>query len=302
MLRAEATFAWHLKRRGKIYSPVSHRELRLLAELGHLRSDDSLWRPGLSSWTPASSLPGIPPLMPCDGSQPKRWELTGIGRFFLTRMVALFLARLSTRQQVHTVKGWLKSAYHRAALRPSLDLIQAARRRPHHSILAALLVIAVLVAAVDLSMKSSFPTGSNAQIPKSVVSKFQDRPSTERGTPTPLWTNAVDLKTAIDLSEVEVFNLSNGHPTGGSVLASNQTLESETKSVAQASRLVPVSQSEIAAEIEAVPLPTKKPERSSVEAAKPKSVTSKRVVQRPRAREHKSMRFGIIGYNYNPQQ
>ena len=303
MVRAEATFAWHLKRGEKIYSPVSHRELRLLAELGHLRSDDSLWRPGLSSWTPASSLPGIPPLMLCDDSQPKQWDLTGIGRLFWTRMIALFLARLSTRQQILTVKGWLKGAYHRAtALRPSLDLIEAARRRPHNSILAVLLVIAVLVAAVDLHMKSSFATGSNAQIPKSIVSKFQDRPSTERGTPTPLWTNAADLKTAIDLTEAEVFNVSNGHPTGGHVLASNQTSEAETESVAQTSRLVPASQSETAAEIEAVPLPTKKPERSSVEEAKPKTVTSKRVVQRPRAREPKSMRFGIIGYNYNPQQ
>ena len=47
MDRAEARFAWHLKRGQKIYGSISHRELRLLAELGHLRPDD-LYEPDRS--------------------------------------------------------------------------------------------------------------------------------------------------------------------------------------------------------------------------------------------------------------
>ena len=47
MVRAEAGFAWHLKRGQQIYSSISHRELRLLAERGHLRPDD-LYEPDRS--------------------------------------------------------------------------------------------------------------------------------------------------------------------------------------------------------------------------------------------------------------
>jgi hypothetical protein len=100
--------------------------------------------------------------------------------------------------------------------------------------------------------------------------------------------------------EAEVFNVSNGHPTGGFVLASNQTSESKTESVAQAPHPSPVFQS--VAGTEAVPLPTKKPDRSIVKEAQPNAATLKRIAQRPRGREPKSIRFGIIGYNYNPQQ
>ena len=43
MVRAEAKFAWHLKRGQKIYGAISHRELRLLAELG-----TGLYRPTIT--------------------------------------------------------------------------------------------------------------------------------------------------------------------------------------------------------------------------------------------------------------
>ena len=126
------------------------------------------------------------------------------------------------------------------------------------------------------------------------------RPSIALAGPRPLWTNPSQLKPALDLTEAEAFNVSNGHPTGGFVLASNQTSESETESAAPAPRPTPVFRS--AAGTEAVPLPTKKPDRSFVKEAQPNAATLKRTAQRPRGREPKSMRFGIIGYNYNPQQ
>ena len=123
MVRAEAGFAWHLKRGQQIYSSISHRELRLLAELGHLRPDDLLWRPGLGSWTSVSSVPGVPPLLPPRYSQTKQWDLTKIGAQFWTRMSAPFLAAsndfcrliLSTRQHAPSIKGWLQLAYNRVA-------------------------------------------------------------------------------------------------------------------------------------------------------------------------------------------
>ena len=298
MVRAESGFAWHLKRGQKIYSSISHRELRLLAELGHLQPDDLLWRPGLGSWISVSSAPGVPPLLPSRDSQTKQWDLTKIGALFWTRMSALFFAAsndfykliLSTRQHAPSIKGRLQLAYNREVLR---------HVRPQ-GIAAGLLVMAVFVGALDFSMKSSPAIGNKAQISNSVVPKFQDRPFTALAGPRPLWTNPSQSKSALDLTEAEVFNVSNGHPTGGFVLASNQTSESETESVAQVPGPTPVFQS--VAGTEAVPLPTKKPDRSFVKEAQPNAATLKRIAQRPKGREPKSMRFGIIGYNYNPQQ
>jgi hypothetical protein len=100
--------------------------------------------------------------------------------------------------------------------------------------------------------------------------------------------------------EAEVFSVSNGHPTGGFVLAS-KTSEARTESVAQASP-IPVPQSAAAAATDAVPLPTKKRERPLVKEARQDTRTLKRLAQRPRVREAKPMQFGTIGYNYSPQQ
>jgi hypothetical protein len=309
MVRPEAGFAWHLKRGQKIYSSISHRELRLLAELGHLQPDDLLWRPGLGSWTSVSSAPGVPPLLPPRGSQTKQWDLTKIRALFWTRMSALFLAAsndfcrliLSTRQYASSIKGRLQLAYNRVTSHwTAFNLIEVHRHIRPQGIAAGLLVMAVFVGALDFAMKSSSATGNKAQIANSVAPKFQDRPSTALAGPRPLWTNPSQLKPALDLTGAEVFNVSNGHPTGGFVLASNQTSESETESVAQASRPTPVFQT--VAGTEGVPLPTKKPDRSFVKEAQPNAAILKRTAQRATRRAPKSMRFGIIGYNYNPQQ
>ena len=308
MDRAEARFAWHLKRGQKIYSSISHRELRLLAELGHLRPDDLLWRPGLGRWTSVSSVPGVPPLLPPRDSQTKQWDLTKIGALFWTRMSALFMAAsndfcrliLSTRQHAPSIKGRLQLAYNRVASHwTAFNLIEVLRHIRPQGIAAVLLVMAAFVGALDFAMKSSSATVNKTQIANSVAPKFQDRPSTALAGPRPLWTNPSASKPAIHLTEAEVFNVSNGHPTGGFVLASND-FGVGTESVAQALTPSPVFQS--VAGTEAVPLPTKKPDRSFVKEAQSNAATLKRIAQRPRGREPKSIRFGIIGNNYNPQQ
>jgi hypothetical protein len=224
-------------------------------------------------------------------------------------MSALFLAAsndfyrliLSTRQHVPSIKGQLQLAYNRLASHwTAFNLIEALRHVRPQGIAAGLLVMAVFVGAFDFAMKSSSATDNKAHIANSVTPKFQDRPSTALAAQPPLWTNPSQLRPAFDFTEAEVFNVSNGHPTGGFVPASNQTSESKIESVAQVPRPTPVFQS--VAGTEAVPLPMKKPDRSFVKEAQPNTATLKRIAQRPRGREQKSMRFGIIGYNYNPQQ
>jgi len=49
---------WHFSRGGKQYGPISDHELLKLTELGKLRPDDLLWKPGFATWQTAQSIPG----------------------------------------------------------------------------------------------------------------------------------------------------------------------------------------------------------------------------------------------------
>lgn len=50
---------WYLSRSGKQSGPLSHDELVRRAARGEILTDDLVWRPGFTSWTPASSVPGL---------------------------------------------------------------------------------------------------------------------------------------------------------------------------------------------------------------------------------------------------
>jgi hypothetical protein len=293
MVRAETRFGWYWRRGKKILGPVSHRELRLLAEFGHLRPDDWLWRPGLAGWMPPSSVRGVLPLR---DSQIKLWDLTGIAG---SNALSTFAA--SSRQLACSTKvGWQRAYDQVAAHWPNLDLIGLVRHRPQQGIAAGLVGIAVLLGAVDLAMKSLPASGSKAQLTKSATPKFHDRPPFELAAPIPLSTSPSEPTPPPDLTTAEVFDVSNGHPTGGLVQVLKKTEESETEPPAQVHHPTAIFQSETAVGAGSVPLPTKRPVRSSVKEAQPKAATPRTVVQRPQ--EPEPMPFGTIGYNYNPQR
>lgn len=44
---------WYLAREGKRYGPITDGEMRKLMELGHLKGDDLVWRPGYQDWRKA---------------------------------------------------------------------------------------------------------------------------------------------------------------------------------------------------------------------------------------------------------
>jgi hypothetical protein len=284
----EARVAWHLKRGQKIYSYISQRELEALAKLGHLRPDDQLWRPGLARWQSPTTLPEVSP-PPTTGRHRVRTART----LFWTRMSCLLSGirnefrrlRPFIRQRALTAKGRLRRAYSRAAAKWP-NLIEVARSRPYQAILAGLFVIAAYASAIDFAAKSTFAT-SRAPIAKSLESKFQDRPSTELDT-------RVALKPTIDPA-ADVFSLSNGHPSGGSIRASKATSVAQAEP-AQAVKPTPASQSEVAATSDQVPLPTRKPDKPSVTSA------LKRTVRHQKARQPRQIQFGVIGYNYTPQR
>jgi len=61
MAQANPKRVWHLSRRDEPPCVVSDQELLLLAELGHLRADDMLWRPDFDSYRTVRSLLGNMP-------------------------------------------------------------------------------------------------------------------------------------------------------------------------------------------------------------------------------------------------
>jgi hypothetical protein len=65
MAQAIPERVWHLSRRDERPCVVSDKELLLLAELGHLRADDMLWRPDFDGYRTVRSLLG-------DGAVPKQ--------------------------------------------------------------------------------------------------------------------------------------------------------------------------------------------------------------------------------------
>lgn len=293
MVEANAAFAWHLKRGQKFYGPISNRELRLLAELGHLRPDDLVWRSGLGTWISPSSVTGI-----------ALQQGSSRGKIFLLRLREAYSAvlnelrqlTLSARQHAHFVKGSLQHTYNRAVFRwPNFNLVEAVPGRPHFGVLTGLLMIAVSLPALDFAMQSA---GGNAQLAKSLGSKFQGRPSSELATP--LWT-PVYSQPAVGLSEVQVFSVSNGHPPGGFVVASTDTSVPQPGQHHTEPTQTAGSQSEAAETSDDVPLPTRKPDKPSVKA-QAKMATPKRTAQRQKRKETRPMQFGNIGYNYIPQQ
>ena len=56
---AKAQPEWHMSRGGLQFGPYSAADLSAMAEVGMLRADDFLWKPGFDTWKPASDLPGL---------------------------------------------------------------------------------------------------------------------------------------------------------------------------------------------------------------------------------------------------
>lgn len=59
MTEPDQTIEWYLARDGKQHGPLTEVEMRKLAELGHLRPTDLVWRQGLPNWMAAATLPEL---------------------------------------------------------------------------------------------------------------------------------------------------------------------------------------------------------------------------------------------------
>jgi hypothetical protein len=170
-----------------------------------------------------------------------------------------------------------------------------------------LLIAATLIGSIA-ALRSSLSTAAQPHKNKPAFLKIQDRlavaePATARSVSLQTSEQA-DSQPRPDAAEVKAFSVANIRPTNGfstQPASSTQPDSAPTKT--------PSSQSTIAAEPRAVPLPRRKPSRAALPGAKrpiTKEAQTTTDTQKPPDQEQseqpKPMAFGAIGYNYDPQR
>jgi hypothetical protein len=184
--------------------------------------------------------------------------------------------------------------------------------------LIGLLIAAIFVGSIDVAMRTYFATSATE-----VSAKIQDRliaadlakavqKSISLAAAKPLQTSEpLAPKPGSDITGVEVFSVSNIHPTDGFVIAPARHPASASESDSAISS-TSASQSRTAAEPHLVPLTKRKPKRPIAKEARSNTAELKAMGVRQEEPRPKPMRqeeqgpkpmaFGSIGYSYNPQQ
>jgi hypothetical protein len=174
--------------------------------------------------------------------------------------------------------------------------------------LIGLLIAAIFVGSIDVAMRTYFAIGAQPQ-----TAKIQDRliaadlakavqTSISPAAAKPLQTSAPSASNpGSDVTGVDVFSVSNIHPTDGFVTAS-ATHPASAIQPDSAISSTSASQSITAAEPHLVPPPKRKPKRPIAKEAQSNTAKSKPMAVRQEEQGPKPMAFGSIGYNYNPQQ
>jgi hypothetical protein len=176
-----------------------------------------------------------------------------------------------------------------------------------------LLIAAIFVGSIDVAMRTYFAIGAQPQTEKVVSAKIQDRliaadlakavqTSISLAAAKPLQTSDPSAsKPGSDVTGVEVFSVSNIHPTDGFVTAPARHPASATQPDS-ATSATSASQSRTAAGPQLVPLTKRKPKRPIAKEAQSNTAELKAMAVRQEEQGPKPMAFGSIGYNYNPQQ
>jgi hypothetical protein len=177
-------------------------------------------------------------------------------------------------------------------------------------VLIGLLIAATFIGSIDVALRSSFVPATQPQKEKPAFAKIQDRllavaePATARSVSLQP-SEQSDSKPRVSVAEGEAFSVNNIRPTVGFVIHH----VSSTQQAPAASPTLVSSQSRIAAEPHAVPLPRRKPSSAPpLRAKRPitKEAQTTTAKQKPMEQEQgeqpKPMAFGSIGYNYDPQR
>jgi hypothetical protein len=273
MAQANLQSVWHLSRGQETQSGISYQELLLLAELGHLRPNDLLWKPGFDGWRPADSVPGIliPPL-PASVPSPKAlsnqiiaskmgiWSSVAAQQIARSMKHLLLIARGYNTHWRRTYRQFLWPRFN-----PGIQ---------YQGVAAGLLILLVLLGLFVglLAMRASFAI---ATAPVMEDLAFQQEFQTSAAEPLRTAVPPESKKILVNRSNSEVFRV---HPVQTQAIISEDSAPVE------------VMQSE------AVPLPTRKPVGASQSPYGEGAGTKARIAKR-KVRQSVPTPFGSFGYN-----
>jgi hypothetical protein len=305
MEQARNTRIWHISRGRKQVCRISGQELRLLAELGHLKADDMLWKPGFGGWRAAHSIPGIliPPPLSLTPSMTV-WKLT------CARLLALKTAcdrlsqkcsaqilpaarrfvRVRSRVTVFSKKRFRSLQLHAAVSRRLLmqirfDLQAFLGGIEHPRGMTILLTAVLALGTFDVAIRASFATSPNHA---ALAAQHFSPAAVEASALIVLQPEAPKLRETTGARSEVAAGIADTLPSVNFV--------SEAELSSPPSQLEPY-RAPAASQPQTIPLPTRKPLRAiskAVSAAAAKRVTTAKQEPRP-------MPFGVIGFNYSGQ-
>jgi hypothetical protein len=309
---------WHLRRGEKLYGRVSDQELRLLVEIGQLKSDDLLWRSGFGGWKSAESVPGV--LVPA--------QLPPVHS--LSAQLSAKITPLSSAAWRWVIRSQGDARKLVRSLRhsrwPKFDFGAFSELMRLRGALAGLLIAAVFVGSIVAMRAFAIgpETSQKAASPRTDVQIVAAAPDTAKAVQTS-FTPPDAAKTAQSPSESKpeidstegsgVLSVTNIHPTDGFISKPSPGSLSPSEASADADLVTittHVSQSDAAAgrdqpdaaaqpdQVDTMPLPTRKPKGPIAKEA-PRSPASKRIARRREDGEPKPFRFGNIGFSYYAQ-
>jgi hypothetical protein len=247
-------FIWYWSRKDEKPSSISGEELRLLAELGHLRPEDLLWRPGFESWRPANSVPGIllPPPIPKSAGIIAKWSAPPWAP--IRQLVSFYLRWVFRRSQLRLAAGLLLFLFCVASLALAIRIALATDTSER-------------VANPVLKQESvALPTDTSERVANPVLKQE----SVASQTASTASTGGKPLKYADSVASntISILRRADQPVSCSSILLTNGAiLEPNPKT--EASLLKPTLVSW--AESEAVPLPTRKPPRRLIKAKEARS-------------------------------
>ena len=235
MAQAPPKPVWHLLRTGERPCVVSDQELLVLAELGHLRADDSLWRPDFHGYRTVRSLLGHGRVAPAPS--------------------LILLSERSKRINVEAIPDFLGPVETTA---PAQKLRSATLGGANRHIklvgVVGLLIVVALVGVLGLAMHSSLAIESQPAIQSTAFAEpgFASAEPHSASTPvqqpnSPATAKAGSFSGSTDQVEVEQGRL---------IVRKVRIVDIDVSQVSDASALVPNSASEAP---KSVPLPIKKP-------------------------------------------
>jgi hypothetical protein len=268
MSKSQAELRWHLSRGAERSRLITDRELQLLVGLGELKDSDLLWKPGQIGWRRADAIPGVlaPPALPEEeinsSTAASGQSAMLLAHAWVTRLGIVFQIRRARFVAFCRIQF---ERFNARAQKVAGQLQQAVDRTKCLRWIFQPGAIAILLGLTLLFGILNFAIQGFA---------VEAEPASRDYHEASLNAHPAGVVSCPQPKEEVQEGANNAGSFAGFVLSTDSSEISEAESIPQ----------------DPVPLPTRKPERVSADK---KSLRA--------SREHKTLRFGAMGFAYDPQ-